>query len=525
MKMLLLAINAKYIHSNPAIYSLKAYADREYQGIVTTKEYTINNSANDILRGIYEEAPDILGISCYIWNIDMVERLLTDIPSLLPNTDIWLGGPEVCYHTEDYLKSHPLLKGIMTGEGELLITRLIGMYLNNNMPAGQLVLRAEDEHSAPLNMNDIPFIYYQNIESFHNRIIYYESSRGCPYRCSYCLSSIDKSTRFRDINHVKQELKYFLDKNVRQVKFVDRTFNCDRARADEIWQFLIDNDNGYTNFHFEIAADIMNDSSIDILNRMSPGLVQLEIGVQTTNKDTLQAINRVQDIRHVRDIVSRLNAPHNIHLHLDLIAGLPYEDIKSFRNSFNEVYSMEPCQLQLGFLKVLKGTDIEKQAAEYNIKYSGHAPYEVMSTTWLSYDDISLLKDIEEVLETYYNSAQFTITLPYLAGFFETPYDMYKALALFYRRNDYFVKVPARSRKYEILLEFAKECTEADGQLLTEKLTIDYYLREKPKKKPSFAGRLPENIIINYDETDPITGNHPFNVISNFDLKYSIYSL
>ena len=553
-KFLLVGINAKYIHSNPGIHSLKSYAqkyNKDTADSIEIAEYTINMRREQILSDIYNKRPNVIGFSVYIWNVSLVRELIEDIASIMPETMIFLGGPEVSFNAGEYLHNYLNVKGVMIGEGEQTFAELVsamqdsfGKCIDKSETVSGLDCNKESvmhvreslEESLKtvkgiqlregytgdrelLGMDEMPFYYEEALEEeFANRIIYYESSRGCPFRCSYCLSSIDKTTRFRDINLVKKELKYFIDRKVKQVKFIDRTFNCNHKRTKEIWSFLIENDNGVTNFHFEIAADILDEDEIELISRMRPGLVQLEIGVQTTNQETLNAINRPADIDHIRKVVEKLKNNHNAHLHLDLIAGLPYEDYESFKNSFNEVFEMKPDELQLGFLKVLKGSPIEKDSIEYGIKYSKTAPYEVLSTNWISYGDILKLKNIEEMLELFYNSSQFTMSLPYLMRFFGTPFDMFEYMASYYEKHDMFVKLPARSKKYEIMLEIMKDVLEkrkSDSQIVIEEfrdfLSMDYYLREKPKKKPDFVKNIPD-LKFDYDHRDPITGN--FKIIS-----------
>ena len=497
MKFLLVALNAKYIHSNPALYSLRAYVGEELQEHVEIAEYTINHAFADVLADIYKRKPDAIGLSCYIWNIEQMLELVTEFSKLMPQVPIWLGGPEVTYDAPGLLEKYPQLAGVMIGEGEATFRELLGYYVNRyGSEEGRLKaipgLCLPGGFTAPREQTDIstlPFLY-EDLEQFQNRIIYYESSRGCPFRCSYCLSSIDKKVRLRDISVVKKELQFFLDQKVKQVKFVDRTFNCNHEHATTIWKYLLDNDNGVTNFHFEIAADLLNEEELELLGQMRSGLVQLEIGVQSTNPKTLEAIKRVMDVEKLERVVARINNGKNVHQHLDLIAGLPYEDYESFGWSFNRVYAMEPEQLQLGFLKVLKGSEMCERAAEYGINYTDKAPYEVLFTKWLSFEDILRLKRIEEMVELYYNSNQFVHTLRFLEQAFETPFALYEALADFYEKKGYFVNSPARSYRYQVLLEFA---CEYDGQyeaMYRELLTYDMYLRENLKSRPAFARDL-----------------------------------
>lgn len=501
MQFLLTAINAKYIHSNPAVYSLKAFAGKKLEPFITLAEYTINNRVEEILGDIYRKHPDVIGFSCYIWNFRLIQELLPELAKVLPETDIWLGGPEVSFEAEKVLSKFPMIKGIMVGEGEETFRDVISYYVGNGREEiGSKYHRLEDipglalrdntvKVRTSMDMNEIPFPY-ENLQGFENRIVYYETSRGCPFRCSYCLSSIDKSVRLRNLDLVKSELQFFLDKKVPQVKLIDRTFNCNHSHAMEIWRYIKEHDNGVTNFHFEVAADIMREEELTLLSDMRPGLVQLEIGVQTTNRNTLKEINRSTDIAQIAGVVEKIKDHRNIHIHLDLIAGLPFEGYESFQKSFNDVYAMKPAQLQLGFLKVLKGTKIREKAEQYGIVYQENPPYEVLFTKWISYEEILILKQVEEMVELYYNSGQFTHMLPVLEREFVTPFELYLQLASFYQEKGYFVNTPARSHRYQILLEFALTVSPEKEALYRELLTFDYYLRENAKSRPSFCRDL-----------------------------------
>ncbi|MCM1040139.1 MAG: B12-binding domain-containing radical SAM protein [Ruminococcus sp.] len=551
MKIVLTAINARYIHSNPAIYSLYACVEDFCKEHIEIAEYTINNRPEEILADIYRRKPEIVAFSCYIWNWNMVRALLPELPKVLPDVIIWLGGPEVSFDAEDILEKYPMVTGIMIGEGEETFRELAAYYCagekngqttgRTGQPAaadaegqaGGFLAQADDsldkiagiiynrrnshnrnyihhetdkitdkatdsaaggicrtKERALTDLSRLPFLY-EDTDAFANRIIYYESSRGCPYRCSYCLSSIDKKVRLRDLAVVKKELQFFLDNHVKQVKFIDRTFNCDQEHAKAIWQYLSKNDNGVTNFHFEIAADILSEEELDILADMRPGLVQLEIGVQTVNSRTLREIRRVTDMDKLYRAVERIVSGGNIHVHLDLIAGLPFEDYESFRHSFNIVYGMRPHQLQLGFLKVLKGSYLHEKAKEYGIQYTQEPPYEVLSSKWISYAEILRLKRVEEMVELYYNSGQFTYTLPVLQTVFPDAFTMYLSLADFYQRKGYLIVTPSRSYRYQALLDHARETELAkEEEMLREVLTFDLYLRENSKSRPEFARDL-----------------------------------
>lgn len=498
MKIFLTAINAKYIHSNLAVYSLKAYTG-EYEKYVAIGEYTINNRVDDILEQIYKEKPDVLCFSCYIWNMDYVEELIREYKKLCPDVPVWVGGPEVSYEVDTFLKEHPQVTGVMIGEGERTFREFCEYYVDQkrelssirgiayrDAQTGETVYTLPQE---PLVMGTIPFCY-DKVENFENRIIYYESSRGCPFRCSYCLSSIEKKLRFRDIELVKKELAFFIEKRVPQVKFVDRTFNCNHEHAMAIWQFVKEHDNGITNFHFEIAADLLREEELALINTMRPGLIQLEIGVQSTNDATIREIHRTMDLGLLKQIVKRIQSGGNVHEHLDLIAGLPFEGYETFSGSFDEIYALKPNQLQLGFLKVLKGSYMYEHAKEYGLVYHTKTPYEVMQTNWLSFDDVLKIKQVEEMLEVYYNSGQYEVTMKMMDPLFESAFFLFQEMGEFYERKGYFGMSHSRLRRAEIFLEFMQEKFAGQEEILTlieESLTFDLYYRENCKSRPSWA--------------------------------------
>lgn len=494
MKILLAACNAKYIHSNLAVYDLQAYAS-DYADHIVLKEYTINQQKDDIMRDIYLEHPDVVCVSCYIWNLSFVKELMADLIKILPGADFWAGGPEVSYDAEKFLTENSEFKGVMVGEGEETFKELAGYYVEKNpqdlKDMTGICYRDGDQiiHNGwrqIMDLSSIPFIY-KDLSEFKNRIIYYESSRGCPFSCSYCLSSIDKKLRFRDTETVKKELQFFIDNKVPQVKFVDRTFNCKHDHAMAIWKYINEHDNGVTNFHFEISADLLREEELQEMSTMRPGLIQLEIGVQSTNPDTIKAIHRTMDFEKLKGIVDRIHSFGNIHQHLDLIAGLPYEDYDSFRNSFNDVYALKPQQLQLGFLKVLKGSHMMEMCREYGIVYKTQEPYEVLSTKWLDYDHVLKLKTVENMVEVYYNSGQFQNTLEYLEKFFPDAFSIYERLGSFYMEKGYGDVSHTRMRRYEILLEFLEDVPEISMDQVKDQMVYDLYLRENLKSRPGFA--------------------------------------
>lgn len=528
-KVLLVALNAKYIHSNLGIYSLRAYCRQK--GIETQiAEYTINHRMEYILGNIYEKKPDIVAFSCYIWNISMIHNIATELHKILPEVPIWFGGPEVSYEVEKKLQKYPYLTGVMFGEGEETLYELLCYYEEKSRLEDMkgAVYQEQDsfkdirgityqkqvslkdikgiayrekgeifcnEKRPLLSLDDIPFAY-DDLEDLQNRIIYYETSRGCPFRCSYCLSAAECGVRFRSMELVEKELAFFLEHKVPQVKFVDRTFNANQDHTMAIWKYIHEHDNGITNFHFEISADLLQDEEIAYLRQFRKGLVQFEIGVQSTNPETIQAIDRKMDLDRLKTVVARIREGGNIHEHLDLIAGLPYEDIVSFRHSFDAVYAMRPDQLQLGFLKVLNGAPISYQREDWHIVYQDVPPYEVLYTKWLTYDDVLELKGIEEMVEIYYNSGQFLAAIKYLECFFDSSYALYASLWEYYRAKELQTVSHSRIRRYEILLFWAEETLQGkrnsllfEKNIFQEMLLYDLYSRENLKSRPSF---LPE---------------------------------
>ncbi len=540
MKFLLAAVNAKYIHSNLGVYCLKAYGQKRIPGLkAEIGEYTINQQTDQILQDIYLRKPDFLGFSCYIWNISCILELGRDLSRLLPNTEIWLGGPEVSYRAEELMEKEPWIRGVMAGEGEATFAELAAVLEEKGSlePVRGIVWRKGDavvrnKPREPISMDEIPFCY-EDLEGFEHRIVYYESSRGCPFSCSYCLSSIDKSVRFRSLDRVKKELDFFLERRVPQVKFIDRTFNCRKSHSMAVWTHILEHDNGVTNFHFEISADLLDEEELALLGKMRPGLVQLEIGVQSTNLRTLEEIRRKTDLERLKRSVDTINGFHNIHQHLDLIAGLPFEDYDSFRRSFDQVYRMKPEQLQLGFLKVLSGSHMEEAAAEYGLVWRSCPPYEVMRTSWLSYGDLIRLKGVENMVEVYYNSGQFTETMPELAEEFPGPFECFRELWEYYERNGLSGLSHSRLSRYEILYRFIQE-KGLDENKYRDLLIIDLYLRENAKSRPFFAPDLRQYkeelrqfyegresrqnrhaevlgdgriLVFDYGKRDPLTGN------------------
>lgn len=528
MKVLLAALNAKYIHSNLAVYSLRAYGekflgiskeggDSEEDTFIEIAEYTINQPVMKILKDIYERKADLVLFSCYIWNIRMIKQLVEDFSKVAPDIDIWLGGPEVSYNSADILKKYSGIKGIIKGEGEETFCDILRAYGDRNEDRDKNREKAEDRDRTLamirgidfrtdrgeiqengqreyMDIDELPFLYSRPgshkdmLEDFENRIIYYETSRGCPYRCSYCLSAVNQKPRFRKLDKVKEELGYFLKSGVSQVKLIDRTFNCRHDRTMEIWKFLKENDNGVTNFHFEITGDILSKEEIELLNTMRAGQLQLEIGVQSVNPYTLKAINRAVDFDKLSEAVRRIRVKDNVHIHLDLIAGLPFEDYDSFKRSFNSVFFLKPHQLQLGFLKVLKGSPIEKECERYGLKFTAMPPYEVLESKWLSYSQIVSLKGVEEMVEIYYNSGQFENSLAVLLEHFPSPFDFFEDLSEWYASEGLELMNISRNGRYESLLKFSGQMGLAAEESLRKAMVKDYYLRENAKNRPEFFG-------------------------------------
>ncbi|TCT12164.1 radical SAM superfamily enzyme YgiQ (UPF0313 family) [Natranaerovirga pectinivora] len=515
MKILLTSINAKFIHSNLAIHSIRAYS-KEYEKNIQIREFTINNSVDDILREIYKENPNVLAISTYIWNIEMVKDIIIEIKKILPNIEIWLGGPEVSFDSEKQLERYNMIKGIITGEGEGIFKDITSYYVDGQPSLNKIqgiVFRDQariiNTGIRPiLDINTIPFAYEEIIETFENKIIYYESSRGCPFSCQYCLSSIERAVRFRDLDLVKIELKQFIQASVKQVKFVDRTFNCKKEHALGIWNFLKENDNGFTNFHFEIAADLIDEDMLEFLSTVRQGLFQFEIGVQSTNEATLDIIQRKTNFSKLSQAVKALNTFQNIHQHLDLIAGLPKEDYNTFKKSFNDVYALAPEQLQLGFLKVLKGSGIFNRKEELGIVHRDKPPYEVITTKELTYGEIQTLKMIEEMVEIYYNSGQFTHTIKFIEKYFVNPFEMFESMANYYEKNNLNTLQHSRIARYDILLEYFNTHIEKNNKVIEEILILDLYLQENLKKRPEWAQEkeeYKESIKDFYKESENIT--------------------
>lgn len=472
---LLCAINSKYIHTSLSVRELYHYANDKR---VNFKEFTINEKPYDIMSTIYELKCDAVLFSCYIWNIECVLEVSQLLKEVSPNTQIILGGPEVSYNSEEILQKYYFIDAIMRGEGE----KTFKAYLECGMDIDGVTLRKDGQivknkdRDIIEDLSILPFPYSdEDLEENKNKLLYYESSRGCPFRCSYCLSSVSHKLRIKDIEIVKNELLEFIKHNVRIVKFVDRTFNADKKRTVELLKFLIKNASN-TTFHFEVAADIIDDELLSVLESTPKGLFQFEIGVQSTNKCTISAVDRKMDFNKLSYVVYKIKSFNNIHIHLDLIAGLPYEDLNSFKKSFDDVFMLLPDMLQLGFLKLLYGTKIRRQKDEFNYKHTQKPPYEVLSNKFLSFDDIKLLKGIDLVVDKFYNSGNFKNSLKYLLKEYNSPFDFFQKLYEFYKSNGYQKVGISKEGLYDILYLFNK-----NDELFCDILKLDFLLNNKPR--------------------------------------------
>ncbi len=538
MKVLLIAVNAKYIHTCPAVYSLRAYAlasaPRPGEQVqIEIAEYTINDRYQDVLAGIMAQDADVLGFSTYIWNIDRVRRLIRDIRRIRGrDVLIWAGGPEATYYPDALLRADGA-DLCMLGEGEEVFAQLVGRAASSGTDgfvcpedlAGLAFMRDGEIQrtgmAPPVMLDRIPFLY-SDLSLFENRILYYEASRGCPFSCAYCLSGRERGVRCRDLSTVKKELQFFLDEKVRQVKFIDRTFNANEDFALEIWTYIRDHDNGITNFHFEIEADRITDRQLELIGTFRPGLIQMEIGVQSANPDTLRSVHRSPRLDRVREVMAALTARQNINLHLDLIAGLPFEGMDSFRESFRTVYAMRPHQLQLGFLKLLKGTELYDRREEYGLVCSEDAPYEVLKTKWLTYEELDLLHRVSDRVEEFVNSQGFRRSLPLAEKLFPDPFALFEALSAYYRENGYETNKPSVRARYEIFSAFVRGRMRESGvlsakeqALLPELIRFDQQLHVHPSRRMQAEdtfdfGEGPVLIRFDYSSCSPVNGEAAF---------------
>ncbi|HBH3656309.1 TPA: B12-binding domain-containing radical SAM protein [Clostridioides difficile] len=499
MKILLTTLNSKFIHTNLAIRYLKEFVRDLIE--VSMKEYTINNDLDYILKDIYKNEYDIILFSTYIWNVGDIVKLCDNLKKIRPNTKIALGGPEVSYDSYEAMKKYDFVDYILYGEGELIFRDLV-LHLQGKMEINDingLVYRQGNEIivNKPMellqNLDEIPSPYENlNPKEYENRIVYYESSRGCPFNCQYCLSSTIPGLRYFSLDRIKSDLKALIDARVSQIKFIDRTFNANRKVAMEIMDFLMKNDNGYTTYHFEVTAYLIDDKMLEFLADCKEGLFQFEIGVQSTNEKTLDAVGRRDDFKKLSHVVQTVASYRNIHQHLDLIAGLPYEDYKSFENSFNDVFNLGIEHLQLGFLKMIKGTGMRKVADEHGFKYKDYAPYEFLYNNYISYEETLKLKDIEDILERYYNSKNFVLSMRYIIGRFykQSPFKFFEVFAKYFDENGYFDLAQGKNQLYKILMDFYNEKINIDNDVFNDILKYDYISLGKTSNMPQFFNKL-----------------------------------
>ncbi|MGN1032783.1 MAG: B12-binding domain-containing radical SAM protein [Intestinibacter sp.] len=499
MKILLTTLNSKFIHTNLAIRyikeSIKDLAD------VEIREYTINNQLDYILKDIYLAGYDAVFFSTYIWNVYDIVKLCENLKKVNPKLIIGLGGPEVSYDSEDAMAKYEFVDYILRGEGEMVMRDLV-KYFNGEMDINdvdgvtyrcgdEIIKNKERELLKDLDLIPSPYENL-NVKEYENRIVYYETSRGCPFNCQYCLSSAIKGLRYFSIDRVKRDLKKLIDAKVSQIKFIDRTFNANKKFAKEIMKFLMENDNGYTTYHFEVTAHLLDDDMLEFLKDCKEGLFQFEIGVQTTNQESLDAVGRRDDFEKLSHVVKTIESYQNIHQHLDLIAGLPYEGYDSFEKSFNDVFALQIEQLQLGFLKMIKGTGMRARAEEFEYEYKNYAPYEVLCNKFISYDEILKLKDIEDILERYYNSNNFSLSLKYIIEnyYSESAFKFFEEFADYFNDMGYFHLAQGKNQLYSILADFYKEKIGENYDLFMEILKYDYVSLGKISSVPNIFNKL-----------------------------------
>ncbi|MFL0252314.1 B12-binding domain-containing radical SAM protein [Clostridium neuense] len=495
-KVLLTAVNSQYIHSNLAVRYLKAYT-KDIDFDISIKEFSINDRLERVFASIMDEKPDLVAFSCYIWNIEFVEKLANLIKRVDTNIQILYGGPEVSYDSRNFL-----LKSagdfVIEGEGEETLREFFLWKLKNGFKRMDCTIKGLYSKNSDgeilyggarelMNMNSVVFPYGED-DDLSNKIVYYEFSRGCPFNCKYCLSSTIRGVRFLELERAKKELKFLSDKKVKLVKFVDRTFNANPKLTIELWKYLADLDTD-TLFHFEISADILTDQCLEVLNKAPKGRFQLEVGVQSTNDEVLRNVNRYVEFEDIKKKVLCIQKFNNIKQHLDLIAGLPGEDLVSFIKSFNDVYSVKPEELQLGFLKLLKGSPMRDEAESWGMSYSPYPPYEILRTKDITFDEIMLLKRVEAVVDKYYNSGKFSNILNYMVPKFKTPFYFYHELGEFFYRKGYLNRNVSSSGYYKAFIEFNDEVLEEDNSILKEIIKYDYLKFNKKSWIPPFLNR------------------------------------
>ena len=493
MNALLLAINSKYIHTNLAVRYLKEYARQHGIDHVDFEEYTINQHLPFIIDQVYRRRPPVLFLSCYIWNIEMMMDFAAEYKMIAPETIIVAGGPEVSYNSRQILQDNPAIDMILCGEGEKPFVQLMEHFRGQRSveEVRSLTYRSEqtiieNPWEEEIDLAELPFAY-MDLPNLEHKILYFETIRGCPFRCSYCLSSIIKNVRYMPLEQACAYLQIFLDAKVPQVKFVDRTFNCKKSHAMGIWKYLAEHDNGVTNFHFELTAHLIDEEMIEFLRTVRQGLFQFEIGVQSTNEDTIREIHRSTSTEKLLEICRRIDSAKNIHLHLDLIAGLPHEDIHSFGRSFDQVMSIRPQQMQMGFLKILKGSLMAEKAEEYGMVVSRKAPFQVYSTKWMTYDEMMILKDMEEMVETYYNSGLYSRTILWILDKEPSDYAFFRDMGLYYSSNEFHKKSQSPEEKWTILRDFyISRHGQNELEIFDQLALYDLCRHSRPKKLPEW---------------------------------------
>lgn len=501
MKILLTTLNSKFIHTNLAIRYLNQMVKDIEDIDVDIREYTINNELDFILKDIYANNYDVILFSTYIWNVNDIVKICNNLKKVNKNVKIALGGPEVTYDSEESMKKYDFVDYILYGEGELVFRDFVkslkgdidikdvdGLVYRNN---GEIVRNKPMKDIENLDIIPSPYVDLNKAE-YENRIVYYETSRGCPFNCQYCLSSTLQGLRYFSIDRVKSDLKALIDARVSQIKFIDRTFNANKKFAMEIMQFLMENDNDYTTYHFEVTAHLLTEDMLEFLKECKEGLFQFEIGVQTTNEKVLEAVGRRDDFSKLSYVVQKIASYRNIHQHLDLIAGLPYEDYNSFENSFNDVFNLGIEHLQLGFLKMIKGTGIRNNADEHEFRYKDYPPYEVLYNKYITYNEILKLKDIEEILERYFNSKNFVLSMRYIIHNYykESPFKFFEDFATYFDKNGYFNMSQGKNQLYKILLDFYTEQINKNIELFTEIIKYDYISLGKTSNVPGFMSKI-----------------------------------
>lgn len=527
-KIVLAGINSQYVHLNLAVRYLKKYVEANSDLKIEIYETNINNQVFNIIKDIYELNPDKIIFSTYIWNKEYIVEIVKELKKVLLNVEIILGGPEVSYKWEKFMANMPEVDALLLGEGEKVLLnfltkkedKVLGVVSRKN---GEIVFNGVE----PIieNLDIVPFPYEDWELEDRTKIFYYESSRGCPFSCSYCLSSIDKTVRYYSLDRMKKDLKRFLDSPIKLLKFVDRTFNLKKERYMEIWKFLLENYREGITFHFEINANIFDDETLDFLEKVPKGYFQFEIGVQSINPETMVAIKRNNILDKLAYNVRRIS--RNIHLHLDLIAGLPYETYDIFKDSFNYVYNLKPEMIQLGFLKLLKGTQMYDEVEKYNYKYYSKPPYEVFSNKFISFGELVKLKNLEKMLDYYYNSEKFSYTCDFvIKNNFDSAFTFFEKIADYYDKKGYLKISHKEVALFNILYDFYVENNLKDLDIFVEFLKYDYLALGKPGSYPEWLKSNKDselhNQLIKDSEFKSVREGHKNSELEEF--KYNIFT-